>query len=246
MTKYGIIGFPLTNSFSKQYFNNKIDKEAIANAHYENFPLNSIEEFPQLIKANPELKGLSVTIPYKETVLQYINNFSDEVKKIGATNCIRIKNRKLTAFNTDIIGFEKSFIKLLQPVHKKALVLGTGGASKAVQYVLHKLGIDYLVVSRNKSIQKNFIQYNEITATIIDEHKIIINCTPLGMAPAVNTCPNIPYALLTANHYLYDLVYKPETTLFLQKGEQKGANTCNGFEMLVLQAEENWRIWNEE
>ncbi|HQW82884.1 MAG TPA: shikimate dehydrogenase, partial [Ferruginibacter sp.] len=129
MTKYGIIGFPLTNSFSKQYFNNKIDKEAIANAHYENFPLNSIEEFPQLIKANPELKGLSVTIPYKETVLQYINNFSDEVKKIGATNCIRIKNRKLTAFNTDIIGFEKSFIKLLQPVHKKALVLGTGGAS---------------------------------------------------------------------------------------------------------------------
>jgi len=239
MTKYGIIGFPLTNSFSKQYFNNKIDKEAIANAHYENFPLNSIEEFPQLIKANPELKGLSVTIPYKETVLQYINNFSDEVKKIGATNCIRIKNRKLTAFNTDIIGFEKSFIKLLQPVHKKALVLGTGGASKAVQYVLHKLGIDYLVVSRNKSIQKNFIQYNEITATIIDEHKIIINCTPLGMAPAVNTCPNIPYALLTANHYLYDLVYKPETTLFLQKGEQKGANTCNGFEMLVLQAEES-------
>lgn len=246
MTKYGIIGFPLTHSFSKQYFNDKIEKAGITDASYENYPLITIEEFPQLLKANAELKGLSVTIPYKETVLQYINNFSKEVAEIGAANCIRIRRNELTAFNTDIVGFEKSFIKQLKPAHKKALVLGTGGASKAVQYVLRKLDIDFLVVSRNKSNQGNFIQYNEITLAIIDEHKIIINCTPLGMSPAEATYPDIPYNLITARHYLYDLVYKPEKTLFLQKGEEQGALTCNGFEMLLIQAEENWRIWNEE
>lgn len=245
MTKYGIIGYPLTHSFSKQYFTDKIKKTAINDVGFENYPLAVIEEFPELLKANPELKGLSVTIPYKETVLQYVNDFSDEVKSIGAANCIRIRGNKLTAFNTDIIGFEKSFIKQLKSLHKKALILGTGGASKAVQYVLHKLNIDFLVVSRNKNNKENFVQYKEITPAIIEEHNIIINCTPLGMSPGELTCPDIPYALITAGHYLYDLVYKPEKTLFLQKGETQGALICNGFEMLLIQAEENWRIWNE-
>lgn len=246
MTKYGIIGYPLTHSFSRQYFNNKIEKDGIEAAVYENYPLLTIDEFPRLLKANPELKGLSVTIPYKESVLQFVNILSDEVKKIGAANCIRIKENHLTAFNTDIIGFEKSFVKLLQPIHKKALVLGTGGSSKAVQYVLRKLHIDYLVVSRNANNENGIIQYKEITAPVMDEYKIIINCTPVGMSPNEHTCPDIPYELLTANHYLFDLVYKPQKTLFLQKGENKNSVTCNGFEMLVLQAEENWRIWNEE
>lgn len=246
MTKYGIIGYPLTHSFSKQYFNNKIEKTGIADAVYENYPLHTIDEFPLLLKTNPELKGLSVTIPYKESVLQYINDFSDDVKKIGAANCIRIKENHLTAFNTDILGFEKSFTKQLQPMHKKALVLGTGGSSKAVQYVLHKLHIDFVVVSRNGNKEKGVIHYKEITAPVMDEYKIIINCTPVGMSPNELTYPDIPYELLTAGHYLYDLVYKPEKTLFLQKGEKQNSVTCNGFEMLILQAEENWRIWNEE
>ncbi|MGB4844961.1 MAG: shikimate dehydrogenase [Ferruginibacter sp.] len=246
MTIYGIIGFPLTHSFSEQYFTEKIHREGITDAAYYSFPLKSIEEFPELLKSNPLLKGLSVTIPYKEKVLFYLTEVSGEVVEIGATNCIRISGNQLKGFNTDIIGFEKSFIKQLQPGHKKALVLGTGGASKAVQYVLKKLGIDFLVVSRNENDKVNFIQYKQITPSIIDEYKILVNCTPLGMSPDEDTCPDIPYVLLTAEHYLYDLVYKPAKTLFLQKGEKYGAVICNGYEMLIIQAEENWRIWNEE
>lgn len=244
MADYGIIGFPLTHSFSKQYFTDKIEKEGIADAVYHSFPLHTIEEFPDLLQANPMLKGLSVTIPYKEKVLPYLTQLSDEVVEIGATNCIRIRENELTGFNTDIIGFEKSFIKQLQPANKKALVLGTGGASKAVQYVLKKLGIDFLVVSRNENSKDNFILYKEISPAIINEYKILINCTPLGMSPDEDGCPEIPYASLTAGHYLYDLVYQPEKTLFLQKGEEQGSLICNGYEMLFIQAEENWRIWN--
>ena len=246
MTTYGIIGFPLTHSFSKQYFSEKIEREGIVDAKYEAYPLHSIAEFPELLKANPLLRGLSVTIPYKEHVLQFVNHLSDEVKQIGATNCINIRNGVLTAYNTDIIGFEESFVKKLKPQHTKALVLGTGGASKAVQYVLNKLGIDFLVVSRNESEKDNFIQYKELTSDIINEYTIIINCTPLGMSPDEDTCPDIPYDLLTTNHYLFDLVYKPAKTLFLLKGEEMGAVICNGYEMLIIQAEANWKIWNED
>lgn len=244
MKTYGIIGFPLTHSFSQQYFTEKIATEGITDAVFNVFPLTTIEEFPTLLRNHPSLKGLAVTIPYKEQVLKYISNLSEEVKQIGAANCIRLKGNELMAFNTDIIGFEKSFVKHLKPQHAKALVLGTGGASKAVQYVLKKQGIEFLVVSRNTA--ENSIRYADITETIIRDHNIIINSTPLGMLPATDTCPDIPYHLLTADHYLYDLVYAPAKTLFLQKGEERGATIENGFEMLIIQAEENWRIWNEE
>ena len=246
MKTYGIIGYPLTHSFSKQYFTEKIEREGIADAIYHSFPLKSIEEFAVLLNENPLLKGLSVTIPYKEKVLKYVTHLSEEVRQIGAANCIKIRGRELTAFNTDIIGFEKSFVKKLKPHHKNALVLGSGGASKAVQYVLNKLGINFLVVSRDESKGEKFIQYNQITEDVIQEYNIVINTTPLGMAPDNDTCPDIPYRALTTNNYLYDLVYEPAKTLFLQKGEQQGATIENGYEMLIIQAEENWKRWNEE
>ena len=246
MTIYGTIGFPLTHSFSKQYFTEKIEKEGIVDSAYYSFPLISIEGFPTFLINNTSLKGLSVTIPYKEKVLNYVTHLSDEVKQIGAANCIKIRGAELTAYNTDIIGFEKSFVKNLKPYHKKALVLGSGGASKAVRYILKKLGIQFLVVSRNVSDFTNFIQYDKITDAIIKEHNIIINATPLGMSPAEDTCPDLPYDLLTADHYLFELVYKPAKTLFLQKGEAQGAIIINGFEMLIIQAEENWIRWNED
>jgi len=244
MKTYGIIGYPLTHSFSQQYFTEKIARERIEDAVFNIFPLTSIEEFQTLLGNHPSLKGLAVTIPYKEKVLKYISNLSDEVRQIGAANCIRIKGDELVAFNTDIVGFERSFVKHLKPQHTKALVLGTGGASKAVQYVLKKLGVEFLIVSRNAA--ENSIRYLDVTETIIKDHSIIINSTPLGMSPSENTCPDIPYHLLTADHYLYDLVYAPVKTLFLKKGEEFGATIENGFEMLIIQAEENWRIWNED
>jgi shikimate dehydrogenase len=246
MKTYGIIGYPLTHSFSQQYFSDKIEKEGVADAVFHTFPLTTIEELPALLVNQAALKGLAVTIPYKEKVLQYVTHLSEEVKLIGAANCIKVRGNVLTAYNTDIIGFEKSFTKHVKPQHKKALVLGTGGASKAVQFVLKNRGAEFLIVSRNENAAENCIQYNELTEAIINEYNIIINTTPLGMLPDENTCPDIPYDLITANHYLYDLVYAPAKTLFLQKGEQQGAVIQNGFEMLIIQAEENWKIWNED
>jgi len=246
MRTYGLIGFPLTHSFSRQYFTEKIEKEAVADAVFHSFPLNSINEFPALLADHPSLKGLAVTIPYKEQVLRYLTHLSPEATVIGAVNCIRISNGTLTGYNTDIIGFERSFVKKAGPAHKKALVLGTGGASKAVQYVLQKLGIDFLVVSRNETGAENAIRYQQINEAIMQEYSIIINSTPLGMSPDEDTCPDIPYHLITPTHYLYDLVYKPAKTLFLQKGEEQGAAIENGYEMLIIQADENWRIWNGE
>lgn len=242
MKTYGIIGYPLTHSSSKQYFTDKINKEGINDAAFHTFPLNSIEAFPALLQRNPSLIGLAVTIPYKEQVLPYIDHLSESVKQVGAANCIKINNGILYAFNTDITGFEQSFIKKLPPGHKKALVLGTGGASKAVQFVLKKLGVEFLIVSRNTG--EHHIGYAGIDANILQDHKIIINSTPLGMLPDADTFPDIPYHLLTPEHYLFDLVYKPLKTKFLQKGEQQGAIIENGMEMLFIQAEENWRIWN--
>jgi shikimate dehydrogenase len=246
MAAYGIIGFPLTHSFSKQYFTEKIEREGITDAAFYEFPLIQISDFPFLLKNNPSLKGLAVTIPYKEQVLKYIAHLSEEVKEIGAANCIRIRDNELTAFNTDITGFEKSFVKKLGRHHKKALILGSGGSSKAVQYVLKKLGIGFLVVSRNENSADDFVPYYSITEKISSDYNIIINCTPLGMSPGENTCPDIHYEDLTPNHYLYDLVYNPLKTLFLQKGEEQGAIIENGYEMLIIQAEENWKRWNED
>jgi shikimate dehydrogenase len=246
MKTYGIIGFPLTHSFSQKYFTEKIESNGIADAVFNCYPLTTIEQFPALLSNHTSLKGLAVTIPYKEKVLKYVTHLSEEVKQIAAANCIKVRGNELTAYNTDIIGFEKSFVKNLKPIHKKALILGTGGASKAVQYVLKKLGIEFLVVSRNEMDDENFIQYNQVTAGIIKQYHILVNATPLGMLPAVDTCPDLPYELLTTDHYLFDLVYEPAKTVFLQKGEQQGATIINGFEMLIIQAEENWIRWNED
>ncbi len=244
MNLYGLIGYPLGHSFSKQYFTEKFAREEISDCKYDIFPIAGIDQFPALIQDNPDLKGLNVTIPYKEQVLKFITQLSEEVKYIGAANCIKISGNQLIAFNTDIIGFEQSFCKLLLPHHKKALVLGTGGSSKAVQYVLRKLGIELLIVSRTENLQAGFINYNMIDESVMHSYSVIINCSPVGMFPNDNNCPLIPYQFITSQHYLYDLVYKPAKTLFLQKGEDSGALIQNGYEMLILQAEAGWKIWN--
>ncbi|MGG9971421.1 shikimate dehydrogenase family protein [Ferruginibacter sp. SUN002] len=245
MKLYGLIGYPLGHSFSKQYFTEKFAKEGITDCVFEAFPIPSINEFPQLLKNNPNLKGLSVTIPYKEQVMQFVTELSDEVKAIGATNSIKISGDKLIAYNTDITGFERSFKELVKPSHQKALILGTGGASKAVQYVFGKMGIDFLIVSRVKNTAKNIIDYSMIDANLLTSHTIIVNTSPLGMSPNEHTFPDLPYELLTTEHYLYDLVYKPDVTLFLQKGKASGATVKNGYDMLLLQAEASWEIWNK-
>ncbi len=246
MNQYGLIGYPLGHSFSKAYFENKFVQEKIDNCSFEVFEITGIEAITSLLKQYPNLKGLSVTIPYKQQVLQYVHVLSAEVKFIGATNSIKISKGVLTAYNTDIIGFKQSFITKLQSHHTNALILGTGGASKAVQYVLSQLGIAYTIVSRNIIDQNNCILYKDITNTIIQAHSIIINCTPVGMHPNVHECPPIPYHVLTPLHYLYDLVYQPQQTLFLKNGQQQGCTTLNGFDMLTIQAEASWKIWNEE
>lgn len=244
MKLFGLIGYPLGHSFSKQYFTEKFLREGIADCTFEAFPIPSIEEFPALLINNKNLKGLSVTIPYKEQVLRFVDELSDEVRFIGATNSIKIAGNKLIAYNTDIVGFERSFCKELKSNHTKALILGTGGASKAVQYVLRKLSIQYLIVTRQQNNDEGFIQYEAIDSKVMDEFTVIINCSPVGMYPNDNECPKIPYQLITPAHYLYDLVYKPDKSLFLQKGEAAGATIQNGYEMLLIQAEASWKIWN--
>jgi shikimate dehydrogenase len=244
MKLYGLIGYPLGHSFSKQYFAEKFGREGIDDCFYEAFPITSINQFPTLINSNPNLKGVNVTIPYKEQVLQFVTHITPQVKAIGAANCIKIEGEKLTAFNTDVLGFERSFCKLLQPHHKKALVLGTGGSSKAVQYVLQQLGMQFLLVTRSENIPAGYINYDAIDEQIMQSYTVIINCSPAGMSPNDHTFPLIPYQFINSQHYLYDLVYKPAKTLFLQKGQQYGAQIQNGYEMLILQAEASWEIWN--
>lgn len=243
MERFGLIGYPLTHSFSKKFFTEKFIREEIE-AIYELYPIASIDELEQLIANERDLRGLNVTIPYKRQVIQFLNIINDAVKEIGACNCIKIKDGCLYGYNTDVIGFEKTLVKRLRPYHNKAIILGTGGAALAVQFVLRKLNIEYLLVSRHKS--ENAVSYDAIDAQVMLEHALIINTTPLGMYPKVNEGPAIPYHLLTSRHYLYDLVYNPAKTLFLQKGEERGATIMNGEEMLIIQAEESWRIWNEE
>lgn len=242
-TEYGIIGFTLVQSFSKIFFEQKFIDENI-DASYHLFRLNNIDELNEVLESHPNLKGFNVTIPYKKQVLQYLDEMSDAVKQMGACNCIHVKDGKLIGYNTDVIGFEGSLKPLLQAQHNKALVLGTGGAAVAVGYVLDKLNIPFKYVSRSSKAE-NTIGYNDIDDKLINEYKLIINATPAGMFPDVNSCPDIPYDKLTKEHLVYDLIYKPEKTLFLQKAEQQGAEIKNGFEMLILQANANWKIWNE-
>lgn len=243
MKQYGLIGYPLTHSFSKKYFTEKFQQENITDCSYENFPLENIHQLAGLLQL-PHLKGLNVTIPYKESVLSFLTEQSDVVKATGACNCIKIENGKLKGFNTDVVGFEQSLKKFLKPYHTKALIFGTGGAAKAVEYVLQKLGIDYLLVSRKKGNAKT-ISYHELKVELLQQYLLLINTTPLGMYPKIDDCPDIAYGYLTPKHHLFDLVYNPERTLFLKNGEAKGATIQNGYEMLLLQAEESWNIWNE-
>ena len=243
MRLFGLIGYPLSHSFSKKYFTEKFEKEGITGCRYELFPLNTIEGLRPLLENNPELEGLNVTIPYKKQVLPYLDE-SRIPEGLLACNCINIINGKLVGYNTDVTGFEKSLVPLLKTYHQKALVLGNGGATAAVVFVLKKLGIDFDIVSRKRH-DHSTLTYQDINKKIISDSLLIINTTPLGMEPDTGSCPDIPYPYLTGKHLLYDLVYNPAKTLFLQKGEERGATIKNGEEMLVLQAEESWRIWNQ-
>lgn len=246
MEKYGLIGYPLKHSFSIGYFNEKFNSEGI-DAEYVNFEIPSINDFTKVISGNPSLCGLNVTIPYKELVIPFLDELDPVTAKIGAVNVIKIIRQpkgkvKLVGYNSDIIGFTESIQPLLQPHHKKALILGTGGASKAVFHGLKSLGIEGIFVSRTHT-EDGLLTYDELTPEIIKEHTVIVNCTPVGMYPKVNFCPNIPYKQLTPNHLLYDLLYNPNVTLFMKKGEEQGAVTKNGLEMLLLQAFAGWEIW---
>jgi shikimate dehydrogenase len=242
MNRYGLIGYPLSHSFSKNYFTKKFEEEGLTDHCYELFPIKSIDEIRDILKENPDLKGLNVTIPYKQLVLQYLDDSTNLPKELSACNCIKIINGKLYGYNTDVIGFERSLIPNLKPNQNKALILGNGGATAAVKYVFDKNNIECKIVSR-KLHDGSELTYQELTKDIIKEHLIIVNTTPLGMYPQLDACPDIPYDAITADHYLFDLTYNPEKTLFLQKGEEKGATIQNGSAMLVIQAEESWNIW---
>lgn len=236
---YGLIGYPLGNSFSATYFSEKFKANKI-DATYTNFPLQSIDELPVLLKKLPQLSGLNVTIPYKKSVIPFLTNLHPNAAEVGAVNTISIKNNVLTGYNTDIIGFEQSILPLLKPWHQKALVLGTGGAAQAVCFVLNKLGITYSQVS---SSNQHVFQYQDLNKALIRSHQVIINCTPVGMFPLQKQAPEIPYEFITDLHLAYDLIYLPEETLFLSSCKKQGAIIKNGLEMLHKQAEEAYKIW---
>lgn len=246
--KYGLIGYPLGHSFSRGYFNEKFKAEGI-DAEYLNFEIPSIDDFMEVIEENPDLKGLNVTIPYKESVINYLDELAPAARQIGAVNVIQIVRQpkgkvKLVGHNSDVIGFTQSIEPLLKPHHRKALVLGTGGASKAVFHGLKSLGIEPTQASRTPK-DPTYLTYGQLTPEIMTEHTVIVNTTPLGMYPKTDTCPDIPYELLTADHLLYDVVYNPDETLFMKRGKAQGASVKNGLEMLLLQAFAAWKIWQE-
>lgn len=247
MDKYGLIGYPLGHSFSKSYFNEKFENEGI-NAEYINFEIPTLDSLPEILASNPKLKGLNVTIPYKEKVISYLDSISPEARAIGAVNVIRVDHKGndtyLKGFNSDVIGFTKSIEPLLERFHKKALILGTGGASKAINFGLKSLGLETVFVSRFE--RPGTIQYSQITPDIIQEYNVIVNCTPCGMYPHIDECPQLPYEAMTSKNILYDLLYNPDETLFMKKGAQHGATVKNGLEMLLLQAFASWEFWHNK
>lgn len=245
MKLYGIIGYPLSHSFSQKYFTEKFKQEGIKDCRYESWPIPSINDLKDLLKQNPDLLGFNITIPYKQAVLQYLDDATNIPAGLKACNCIKISNKEMIGYNTDIIGFERSLLSQLKPHHRNALVLGNGGAAEAVKFVLKKLHIPYQLVSRQPH-DESILTYADLNEDIITKNKLIINTTPVGTFPGVTECPDIPYQYLTAQHHLFDLIYNPEKTLFLQKGEERGATIQNGYEMLLIQADESWRIWNED
>lgn len=245
MKIYGLIGNPLSHSFSKKYFTEKFSDENISDSAYQNFEIKNLQlEIPGL-KKNPLVCGLNVTIPYKSEILSFLDSLSEVCKEINACNCIKINDGRWAGFNTDVIGFEKTFVTNLQTHNKKALILGTGGSSKAVAYVLKKINIDFLFVSRRKDISKNIIDYESVSPLLIKEYSIVINTTPAGMFPNVDSYPQLPYEYVSAKHYFFDLIYNPSETIFLAKAKAKGAVVKNGKDMLSIQADESWKIWND-
>jgi shikimate dehydrogenase len=248
MKTYGLIGYRLGYSFSKGFFTEKFGKENLTGHEYVNFELDSIDEFPEIFRKNDHIAGLNCTIPYKQQIMPYLDEIDGEAAKVGAINTVKIirteDGMKLKGFNTDIYGFENSLKPMLNEKHKKALILGTGGASKAIKYILDKLGLTYVSASIEDQLNEGEIRYEQIDEALLKEHLVVINATPLGTFPKVDTCPPIPYESLTADHVLFDLVYNPEETLFMKKGKEKGAAVKNGLEMLHGQAIKAWEIWN--
>jgi shikimate dehydrogenase len=242
LRQFGLIGFPLSHSFSQGFFTEKFLNEGIAHAAYLNYPIEHIDQFHSLWKQDPNLEGLNVTIPYKKAVIPFLDHASSVVQEIAACNCIRKLNGQLYGYNTDVIGFEQSLAPYLKPDHKAAYILGTGGASAAVAWVLKKLQIPFQIVSRTAGA--GVISYESITHQDMQAHTLIINTSPVGTFPNVNDAPAIPYEALTSQHHLYDLVYNPAQTLFLKNGLEKGATVQNGLEMLHIQAAKSWEIWN--
>ena len=247
MDKYGLIGYPLGHSFSRNYFNEKFENEGI-DAKYINFEIPHIEDLTEILDTTPELKGLNVTIPYKEKVISYLDFISPEATAIGAVNVIKVEHKgndiKLKGYNSDVIGFTRSIEPFLEPCHKKALILGTGGASKAINYGLKSLGLETVYVSRFE--RPGTIQYDKITPEIIKEYNVIGNCTPVGMYPHTDEGPELPYEAMDSHTLLYDLIYNPDETLFMKKGKEQGATVKNGLEMLLLQAFASWDFWHQE
>ncbi len=247
MDKYGLIGFPLGHSFSKNYFNEKFADEGI-DAEYVNFEIPSIDDLPEVIDSNPNLKGFNVTIPYKEKVISFLDSVSPEARSIGAVNVVKVEHKgksiALRGYNSDVIGFTRSIDPMLNAWHKKALILGTGGASKAINFGLKSLGLETVLVSRYE--RPGTIQYNKVTADVVREYNVIVNCTPCGMYPHTDECPQLPYEAMDTHNLLYDLIYNPDETLFMKKGAAQGAVVKNGLEMLLLQAFASWEMWNKE
>ena len=240
---FGLLGKNISYSFSRGYFTEKFKKLNLNTNKYLNFDIPSIQDFPLILK-DKSIKGCNVTIPYKEEIIPFLDKLDKTAKKIGAVNTIKItKKGNLKGYNSDVVGFENSIKPLLKKHHKRALILGTGGASKAVAFALKKNNIKYRLVSRKPSGKKE-ISYEDLTENLMSKYQIIINCTPIGTSPDIHKSPNIPYQFLTDKHLLFDLIYNPEITAFLSKGKEKGAIIKNGYEMLALQAEESWRIWN--
>ncbi|MEO8760624.1 MAG: shikimate dehydrogenase [Bacteroidia bacterium] len=252
MPQLGLIGFPLSHSFSKKYFDEKFQKLNLTDYSFDVFSMENINQFPNLIQQHKDLIGLSVTLPHKETIIPFLDELDNVAKEIGAVNCIKIKNGKLTGYNTDALGFKQSLRPFLDVNHTKALVFGNGGASKAVAYVLKKLNIDVWFVTRKRFETSdlryetaNNLTYEELTPDIINACKLLVNTTPVGTYPNENECLSIPYSAITPEHLVYDLTYNPTETLFLQKAKEQGALISNGYNMLCFQADEAWRIWNE-